>query len=52
MSFSKSFGLGIGDPINFMMNGKNKWVPGVNKFANGEIWGNRTEIESLQIFLY
>ena len=40
-----------GDPINFMMNRKNKWVPRINKFANGEIWGNRTEMESLQISL-
>ena len=38
-----------GDPTNFMMNRKNKWVPGGNKFANGEMCGNRTEIESLQI---
>ena len=38
-----------GDPTNFMMHRKNKWVPGGNKFADGEIWGNRTEMESLQI---
>ena len=42
-------GWEAGDPTNFVMNRKNKWVPRVNEFANGEIWGNWTEMESLQI---